>query len=76
MKLKTLPRTLIKSRLIDLKDKTLDLHEGELVVIPKGTQHRPHAEEEVKVLLFEPSSTLNTGNINNEFTKTVLKDLR
>lgn len=61
---------------IDLKDKTLELNEGEMVVIPRGTQHRPRAEEEVKVLLFEPSSTLNTGNSKNEFTKTDLKDLR
>ncbi len=61
---------------IDLEGDTLELQEGEMVVIPKGTQHRPRAAEEVKVLLFEPSSTLNTGNITNEFTKTDLKDLR
>lgn len=61
---------------IDLSDKTLFLQAGELVVIPKGTQHRPRAQEEVRVLLFEPSSTLNTGNTENEFTKKQLKDLR
>lgn len=62
--------------LIDLKEKTLDLKEGELVVIPRGTQHRPRALEEVHILLFEPSGTLNTGNTTNEFTKKELKDLR
>lgn len=62
--------------LIDLSDETLELHEGEMAVIPRGTQHRPRATEEVHVLLFEPSSTLNTGNTTNEFTKKVLKDLR
>lgn len=62
--------------LIDLEGKTLELNEGELVVIPKGTQHRPRALEEVHILLFEPSSTLNTGNTNNEFTKKELKDMR
>ncbi len=61
---------------IDLKEKTLQLQAGEMVVIPKGTQHRPRAQEEVHVLLFEPSSTLNTGNTENEFTKKELKDLR
>lgn len=62
--------------LIDLEDKTLELKKGEMVVIPKGTQHRPRAEEEVHVLLFEPSETLNTGNTTNEFTKSTLTDLR
>lgn len=62
--------------LIDLEGEILNLNEGELAVIPKGTQHRPRAIEEVHILLFEPSSTLNTGNISNEFTKKELKDLR
>jgi len=61
---------------IDLEDQSLVLKEGEMVVIPRGTQHRPRAEEEVHALLFEPASTLNTGNIKNEFTKSELKDLR
>ncbi|HCS19713.1 MAG TPA: hypothetical protein DIW47_03975 [Bacteroidetes bacterium] len=61
---------------IDLEAETLDLKEGELVVIPRGTQHRPRSLEEVHILLFEPSGTLNTGNTTNEFTKKELKDLR
>ncbi|MDX5321002.1 MAG: cupin domain-containing protein [Bacteroidota bacterium] len=62
--------------LIDLKEESLRLGPGEMVVIPRGTQHRPRCKEEVKVLLFEPSETLNTGNTASEFTQKVLKDLR
>lgn len=47
---------------MELRDKTLNIDEGEFVIIPKGTQHRPVAESEVHVMLFEPESTLNTGN--------------
>jgi len=63
----------IKGKLfIDLNDKTLELNEGEFVIIPKGIEHKPYALEEVSVLLFEPKSTLNTGNVINELTKTDL----
>jgi quercetin dioxygenase-like cupin family protein len=44
------------------------LEEGELVIVPRGIEHRPVADEEVHVLPFEPLSTLNTGNVENEFT--------
>jgi len=54
---------------IELADKTLVLNPGEFGIIPKGTLHRPKAPEEVKILLFEPQSTLNTGNLENEFTR-------
>lgn len=54
--------------LIKLRDRNLWLDEGEFVVIPRGVEHQPVAEEEVHVLLFEPSSTLNTGNVRNERT--------
>lgn len=53
---------------IELKDKTLHLDAGEFVIIPKGTDHKPYAPEEVHVMLFEPSSTLNTGNVENDLT--------
>lgn len=53
---------------IELENKTIELNTGEFVIIPKGTNHKPYAPEEVKVMLFEPSSTLNTGNIENDFT--------
>jgi mannose-6-phosphate isomerase-like protein (cupin superfamily) len=42
--------------------------EGELIVVPRGVEHRPVAEDEVSVLLFEPASTLNTGNAGGERT--------
>lgn len=53
---------------IELMDQTLELNAGEFVIIPKGVEHKPYAPEEVSVMLFEPASTLNTGNIENELT--------
>ena len=41
---------------------------GEAIVVPRGVEHRPHADEETAILLFEPASTLNTGNVRNERT--------
>ncbi|MCC6817975.1 MAG: cupin domain-containing protein [Bacteroidia bacterium] len=55
--------------IIEMRDKTVTINENEFVVIPKGIEHKPIAENEVHVLLFEPSSTINTGNIKNENTK-------
>jgi mannose-6-phosphate isomerase-like protein (cupin superfamily) len=46
----------------------IDLREGEFVVIPRGVEHRPIAEEECHILLFEPASTVNTGEVRNERT--------
>ena len=63
----------IKGRLlIRLRDRDVWLQEGEFVIIPKGIEHLPVAEEEVHVLLIEPKSTLNTGNVQNERTVTDL----
>ncbi len=53
---------------IELPGKTLEIKPGELVIIPKGTRHKPYAPEEVHVMLFEPATTVNTGNITNELT--------
>jgi mannose-6-phosphate isomerase-like protein (cupin superfamily) len=44
------------------------IEEGEFVIVPRGVEHKPVAEEEAHVLLFEPVSTLNTGNVENERT--------
>jgi mannose-6-phosphate isomerase-like protein (cupin superfamily) len=44
------------------------IEEGEFIVVPRGVEHRPVAEEEAHVLLFEPASTLNTGNVRNDRT--------
>ena len=60
---------------IELEDKTLELSEGEFVVIPRGVNHRPFAPEEVKVMLFEPASTLNTGDQVNELTVENLEEI-
>jgi mannose-6-phosphate isomerase-like protein (cupin superfamily) len=48
---------------IKLRDSEIDLKEGEFVVVPKGVEHLPVAEEEVHVVLIEPKSTINTGNL-------------
>lgn len=51
-----------------LRDRDIQLDPGEFVIIPKGTEHLPVAARECSVLLFEPATTLNTGNIVNERT--------
>ncbi len=59
----------VKGRLvIKLRDRDISLDEGEFVIIPRGVEHCPVAEEEVHVLLLEPKSTVNTGNVQNERT--------
>ena len=54
---------------MELRDKTITIHENEFIIIPRGVEHRPVAKEEVLVMLFEPASTLNTGDQRNERTK-------
>ncbi len=54
--------------LIRLRERDLWLDEGEFVVIPRGVEHCPVAEEEVHVILLEPKTTVNTGNVENERT--------
>jgi len=59
----------VKGRLlIRLRDRDIKLDEGEFVVIPKGVEHLPVAKDEVQVLLLEPKTTLNTGNVQDERT--------
>ena len=53
---------------MEYRDHTEDIEEGEFVIVPRGIEHRPVADQEVQVLLFEPATTLNTGNVRNEFT--------
>ncbi len=53
---------------MEFLDKTVEINEGEVIVVPKGVEHRPRADEEVHVMLFEPANTINTGNIENEMT--------
>ncbi|MBK9284146.1 MAG: cupin domain-containing protein [Sphingobacteriaceae bacterium] len=58
-----------------LRDKIIVIKEKEFIIIPKGTEHKPEAIEEVEVLLFEPISTLNTGDVKNNLTKSDLKKI-
>lgn len=58
---------------MELRDRSIDLEEGEFLIVPRGVEHRPVADEEVHVLLFEPAGTLNTGNVENERTVTELQ---
>lgn len=58
-----------------LRDREVQLNEGEFFVVPRGVEHQPVAEQEAHVLLFEPASTLNTGNLHNERTRTDLPRL-
>jgi mannose-6-phosphate isomerase-like protein (cupin superfamily) len=50
------------------RDRVVHVAPGEFVIVPRGTEHKPAADEETHVLLFEPASTLNTGNVRNERT--------
>jgi mannose-6-phosphate isomerase-like protein (cupin superfamily) len=61
---------------MELRDRTIELKEGEFLVVPRGVEHRPVAENEVWVMLFEPAATLNTGNITDDVkTKTQLETI-
>lgn len=53
---------------MEFSDKTITINEGEFIIVPRGVEHRPNAKEEVHVMLFEPGTTLNTGNVKNEMT--------
>ena len=53
---------------MELRDRTIELEAGDFVIVPRGVDHRPVADEEVEVLLFEPAGTSNTGNVRSERT--------
>lgn len=57
---------------MQFRDKTIEINENEFLIVPKGVEHKPVAEHEVSVMLFEPVSTLNTGDTQNELTRDVL----
>lgn len=58
---------------MEFRDKTVSLTENEFLIVPRGVEHRPVAKEEVSIMLFEPATTLNTGDKNNEMTKIELE---
>ena len=60
---------------MELRDKTIIINKNEFLIVPKGTEHRPVADSEVLVMLFEPATTLNTGNTKNEMTKHFLETI-
>ena len=60
----------VKGKLrIEFRDSAVELMENEMLVVPRGVEHKPVAEEEVWLMMFEPAGTLNTGNEQNERTK-------
>lgn len=66
----------IEGRLsMELRDRTIELEPGELFVVPRGVEHRPVAHGEVKVMLFEPATTRNTGEHDNELTRHELQTI-
>jgi mannose-6-phosphate isomerase-like protein (cupin superfamily) len=67
----------LKGRLrIELEDRSVDLHEGEMFIVPKGVRHNPVAEHECHVMLIERKSTLHTGDVTMDKTRTVAEQLR
>jgi mannose-6-phosphate isomerase-like protein (cupin superfamily) len=57
---------------MEYRDRIVIVNEKEFLIVPKGVEHKPVADEEVWVMLFEPATTLNTGNTENELTKHIL----
>jgi mannose-6-phosphate isomerase-like protein (cupin superfamily) len=60
---------------MQLHDKIITVNAGEFLIMPRGVEHRPIAREEVEIMLFEPATTLNTGNTENELTRKKLEYL-
>jgi mannose-6-phosphate isomerase-like protein (cupin superfamily) len=60
---------------MEFRDRQVWLEEGEFLIVPHGVEHRPVADEEAHVLLFQPASTLNTGNVVNDLTQPELERL-
>ena len=60
---------------IEFRDRTEIIHENEIIIVPKGVEHRPIAEKEVSIMLFEPATTINTGDLENERTRKNLESL-
>ena len=58
---------------MQFRDRTVILKEGEFLIVPRGVEHRPVAEEEVSIMLFEPASTVNTGGEKSDLTRDELE---
>jgi mannose-6-phosphate isomerase-like protein (cupin superfamily) len=60
---------------IEFRDKTIEIHENEFLIVPKGVEHKPVADEEVSVMLFEPVSTINTGDNPGDLTQGKMEEI-
>jgi len=61
---------IVRGRLrMEFRDRAVTIDAGEFLIVPRGVEHRPVADQEVEVMLFEPATTLNTGNLRNERTR-------
>lgn len=60
---------------MEYRDRTVLVNENEFLIVPKGVEHKPIADEEVWIMLFEPATTLNTGDTESELTKRVLDSI-
>ena len=58
---------------MEFRDRTIDIFENECIIVPKGVEHKRVAATEVSVMLFEPSTTLNTGNVDNDRSRDKLE---
>ncbi len=66
----------IKGKLkMEFRDRVEEINEGEFIIVPRGVEHKPVADEEVHILLFEPATTVNTGNVENERTRKELEKI-
>ena len=60
---------------IEFRDRIETINENEMIIVPRGIEHKPIAEKEVSIMLFEPASTINTGELENKFTRKKLEFL-
>jgi mannose-6-phosphate isomerase-like protein (cupin superfamily) len=60
---------------MEFRNKIEEIKEGEFIIVSRGVEHKPVANEEVHILLFEPATTLNTGNVDNERTRKTLEHI-
>ena len=60
---------------IEFRDRTETIQENEIIIVPKGVEHKPIADEEVSIMLFEPATTINTGSLENERTRKNLESI-
>ena len=60
---------------IEFRDRIETINKNEMIIVPRGIEHKPIAEKEVSIMLFEPASTINTGELENKFTRKKLEFL-